>query len=130
MRVCQAFYLFFAMSLISSIIQEHECKPDSIDHMALKSLNNRILRENAKILPSFSQLIMDVITLRYQSGYQFYCMALYHSQMQRHVINILKMHLTVLFWLSQSRDTCKNILCIPRGCIPLIQDLWTAVLTI
>ena len=25
MRGCQAFYLFFAMSLINSIIQKHEC---------------------------------------------------------------------------------------------------------
>ena len=24
-KACQAFYLFFAMSLINSIIQEHEC---------------------------------------------------------------------------------------------------------
>ena len=55
-------------------MQEH----NSINRMTLK-LKIAFLREDFKILPSFTQHYMVV--------YRFYCMALYHSQTQRNVIN-------------------------------------------
>ena len=51
MNIAEHFISFFAISLINSIIQEHECL---FCHMTLKLLKNRI-SENVKIWPSFMQ---------------------------------------------------------------------------
>ena len=62
---------------------------DSIYHMTLKLIKIAFLSLNVKILPSF----MQVYTGRFPEickplvVYQFYCIALYHSQTQRIVIN-------------------------------------------
>ena len=66
---------------------------DSIYHMTLKLIKSHIFRrENIKILRSFMQCykghhFVTLIICKPQVVYLFYCMALYHSQTQRHVIN-------------------------------------------
>ena len=65
---------------------------DSIYHMTLKLLKNQICGvKNIKICHILRNIVMDVITIRYLICkplvvYQFYCMALYHSQTRHHVI--------------------------------------------
>ena len=67
---------------------------DSIYLMILKLLKNRMIGVNtSRFYHLFRNVIMDVITLRYQICkplvvYRIYCMALYHSQTRRHVITI------------------------------------------
>ena len=67
---------------------------DSIYHMTLKFLKNHIFEVKTSIFFHLLRNVkMDVITLLVVTKsvnplvvYQFYCMALFHSQMRRHVI--------------------------------------------
>ena len=62
-----------------------------LSHAINITLKTYFWREHVQILPYFTQLLMDVISLSYYlyttSCFQFYCMALYNSQSRRHVIN-------------------------------------------
>ena len=64
---------------------------DSIYHMTLKLLKNHIFGiKTSRFCHLLGNVIMDVITFPKISKplvvYQFYCMALFHFQMQRHMI--------------------------------------------
>ena len=63
----------------------------SIYYMTLNLLKKSHFGVKSKYLPPFTQVKMDVITQRYEICkplvvYRFYCKALYHSKMRRHVI--------------------------------------------
>ena len=70
---------------------------DSIDHITLKLLKSRIFGVKAsRFCHLFQSVITDVITLLYLICkplvvYLFHCMALYHSQARRHVINCINL---------------------------------------
>ena len=71
---------------------------DSNYHMTLKLLNNHVGVKMSRFRHHFRKVIIDAIALSYQICKplvveRFYCMALYHSQTQRHVINR-----DILYW--------------------------------
>ena len=91
---------------------------DSIYHMTLKLLKN----ENVKISPSFTQhyngrpYVSRTGICKPLVAYRFYFMALYHSQMRRHLIKIKEIrvklrffHYLTLYLLASSADMfCKH----------------------
>ena len=71
---------------------------DSIYYMTLKKIKIVFLCANVDILPSFTQRYNGRHNLSRTVAYRFYCIALYHSQTRRHVINVFSIGLdTCLF---------------------------------
>ena len=86
----QTFYLFFATSLINSIIQEHECYILFIINIKI-TLKSHFCHKNVIIFfimyamllwmsKCFSKICKPPVV------YRFYCIALFHSQTRRHMV--------------------------------------------
>ena len=75
---------------------------DSIYHMTKKLIKNHIFCvKTSRFCNIFRNLIMDIISCcnkicKPGVVYQYYCMELYHSQMRRHVMNIINLQLNNL----------------------------------
>ena len=60
---------------------------DCIYHMTLKLIKNRIFGvKTSRFCHILRSVLMDVISKVTKSVYRLYCMALYNSQTQHHVI--------------------------------------------
>ena len=107
-EACRAFYLFYAISLINSIIQEHVVR-FYLSYDIKISLKYHFCRRNVIFFSLCTQRCYGRHNVSQKIDkqlvfYRFYCMALFHSQARRHMIKYAT-QLCQYTKLSKSKDT-------------------------
>ena len=88
MRLCRAFYHFFATSFINLIVQEQDCKILFIVDNKTTLKSHFLVRKDFDIYTRLCYGHHYITICRPLLVYRFKYMKFYHSQMRRHVIKL------------------------------------------